>query len=102
MMNDRLSLLQITALAVYSMGMAGGQILFKLAAVRSMPSRSLAERALDLIQYGYFLAALILYSVLSVLWVWILSMTPLSPHITRRRSLRASFPAFQTADIVSW
>jgi drug/metabolite transporter (DMT)-like permease len=78
MMNDRLSLLQITALAVYSMGMAGGQILFKLAAVRSMPSRSLAERALDLIQNGYFLAALVLYSVLSVLWVWILSVTPLS------------------------
>jgi drug/metabolite transporter (DMT)-like permease len=78
MMNDRLSLLQITALAIYSMGMAGGQILFKLAAVRSMPSRSLAERALDLIQNGYFLAALVLYSVLSVLWVWILSVTPLS------------------------
>ena len=77
-MNDRLSLLQITALAIYSMGMAGGQILFKLAAVRSMPSRSLAERALDLIQNGYFLAALVLYSVLSVLWVWILSVTPLS------------------------
>jgi drug/metabolite transporter (DMT)-like permease len=78
MMNDRLSLLQITALAIYSMEMAGGQILFKLAAVRSMPSRSLAERALDLIQNGYFLAALVLYSVLSVLWVWILSVTPLS------------------------
>ena len=78
MMNDRLSLLQITALAIYSMGMAGGQILFKLAAVRSMPSRSLAERALDLLQNGYFLAALVLYSVLSVLWVWVLSVTPLS------------------------
>jgi len=78
MMSDRLSLLQIAALTAYSIGMAGGQILFKLAALRSMPSRSLAERALDLIQNGYFLAALVLYSVLSVLWVWILSVTPLS------------------------
>ena len=78
MMNDRLSVLQIVALAAYSIGMAGGQILFKLAAIRSVPSRSLGERALDLIQNGYFLAALVLYAGLSVLWVWILSVTPLS------------------------
>lgn len=78
MMNDRLSVLQIVALAAYSMGMAGGQILFKLAAIRSVPSRSLGERALDLIQNGYFLAALFLYAGLSVLWVWVLSVTPLS------------------------
>jgi drug/metabolite transporter (DMT)-like permease len=78
MTNERLGLLQIAALAAYSVGMAGGQMLFKLAAVRSIPNRSLGERAVDLIQNGYFLAALFLYAGLSVLWVWILSVTPLS------------------------
>jgi drug/metabolite transporter (DMT)-like permease len=43
-----------------------------------MSNGTLAERALDLIQNGYFLAALILYCALSVLWVGILSVTPLS------------------------
>jgi drug/metabolite transporter (DMT)-like permease len=38
----------------------------------------LAERLLDLVQDGYFLAALVLYAGFAVLWVWILSVTPLS------------------------
>jgi len=77
-MTERLSLLQFAALAAYAVGMTGGQILFKLAANRSIPDRSLGERVLDLAQNRYFLAALFLYAALSVLWVWILSVTPLS------------------------
>jgi drug/metabolite transporter (DMT)-like permease len=38
----------------------------------------LGERLLDLVQNGYFLAALLLYAGLAVLWVWVLSVTPLS------------------------
>jgi drug/metabolite transporter (DMT)-like permease len=33
---------------------------------------------LGLLQNGYFLAALVAYLLLAVLWVWILSFTPLS------------------------
>jgi len=38
----------------------------------------LSWRLLDLIQDLYFLAALVLYGAFAVLWVWILTMTPLS------------------------
>ena len=78
MTNDRLSFFQIAVLTAYSIGMAGGQVLFKLAANRSNPARQLGERLLDLVQNGYFLAALLLYAGLGVLWVWVLSVTPLS------------------------
>jgi drug/metabolite transporter (DMT)-like permease len=77
-MSERLNLLQIIVLTAYSLGMASGQILFKLAAIRSSPSLSLGGRLYDLLQNGYFLAALVVYAALSVLWVWILTVTPLS------------------------
>jgi drug/metabolite transporter (DMT)-like permease len=78
MTNDRLTLFQIAVLTAYSMGMSAGQVLFKVAANRSDPERQLGERLLDLVQDGYFLAALVLYAGFAVLWVWILSVTPLS------------------------
>jgi len=77
-MTDHLTLVQTAALAVYSIGMAGGQLLFKLAAMRSSPGPTLSERVFDLVQNRYFLAALALYGGLSLLWVWILTITPLS------------------------
>jgi drug/metabolite transporter (DMT)-like permease len=39
---------------------------------------SLAERIAGFLLNGYFFVALILYARLTVLWVWILSFTPLS------------------------
>ena len=78
MMNDRLSVLQIVAPAAYSMGMAGGQILFKLAALRVSPERPFTEGIVALLQNGYFLSALAGYFALAIIWVWILSFTPLS------------------------
>ena len=77
-MSERLSLTQIALLAAYALGMAGGQILFKAAALRLPTEVPLAERMLGLAQNGMFIAALALYLVLSVLWVWVLSFTPLS------------------------
>jgi drug/metabolite transporter (DMT)-like permease len=77
-MSDRLSLLQIAVLSVYAAGMAGGQILFKLAALRFAGDASLADRMLGLLQNWIFLVAMVLYLGLSVAWVWILSFTPLS------------------------
>lgn len=74
-MTSGLSLAQIALLLAYAAGMAAGQILFKAAALQiaAGPSRILA-----LLQSGPFVTAVVLYAALSVLWVWVLSFTPLS------------------------
>jgi drug/metabolite transporter (DMT)-like permease len=77
-MIERMSLTQIAVLCAYAVGMAGGQMLFKLAALRVPADGPIAERAVALLQNSYFLAALAAYFVLAILWVWILSFTPLS------------------------
>ena len=76
-MSERLTTTQIFLLLGYAVAMACGQLIFKLAADRSTPDGSLSERVLGLIN-GYFLLAVLLYAALSVLWVWILTFTPLS------------------------
>jgi drug/metabolite transporter (DMT)-like permease len=58
--------------------MTGGQMLFKLAALRLPQDGSAVERAFGLLQNGYFLLALATYFILALLWVWVLSFTPLS------------------------
>jgi drug/metabolite transporter (DMT)-like permease len=77
-MNDHLSLMQVAVLSAYAAGMVGGQILFKLAALRFAGDASLADRMLGLLQNWIFLVAMVLYLGLSMAWVWILSFTPLS------------------------
>jgi multidrug transporter EmrE-like cation transporter len=77
-MSFRLSLGQIALLAGYAIGMAGGQLLFKAAAIQAAGDAPLAGRLLGLMQNGYFLGAIALYAALSVLWVWVLTFTPLS------------------------
>jgi drug/metabolite transporter (DMT)-like permease len=78
-MNDhRLSAAQILLLAAYAAGMAGGQLLFKLAAQRLTPGTSLGERLIELSGNAWFLAAFALYCALALAWVWILTFTPLS------------------------
>jgi drug/metabolite transporter (DMT)-like permease len=77
-MSDRLSLTQIAVLCTYVAGMVGGQVLFKLAALRFAGDASLAERVLALLQNWVFLLAMVLYLVLAFAWVWILTFTPLS------------------------
>jgi len=72
------SALQVVLLAAYAAGMAGGQLLFKAAAMRLPAAGTFAERLVALAQNGYFLAALALYLGLSLLWVWLLRFTPLS------------------------
>jgi drug/metabolite transporter (DMT)-like permease len=78
MSNDRLALSQAALLLAYAAGMAGGQLLFKAAALRYASEAPLGERLLSLVQNVYFLAAIVLYVALTVLWVWILTFTPLS------------------------
>jgi drug/metabolite transporter (DMT)-like permease len=79
MSNERLTVWQIALLTGYAVGMSGGQVLFKLAATRyGSVDGTAAERFLGLLQNLFFVSALILYAGLAVLWVWILSFTPLS------------------------
>jgi drug/metabolite transporter (DMT)-like permease len=78
-MNDhRLGVAQILLLAAYAAGMAGGQILFKLAAQQLAPGGTLGERLIELFANAWFLAAFALYCGLALAWVWILTFTPLS------------------------
>jgi drug/metabolite transporter (DMT)-like permease len=77
-MSARLGLAQIALLISYAVAMAGGQLLFKLAAARDSAQASPAARLVGLMLNGYFIAALAGYALLAVLWVWILTFTPLS------------------------
>lgn len=78
-MNDhRLGAAQILLLAGYAAGMAGGQLLFKLAAQRLTAGASLGQRLIELSGNPWFLAAFALYCALALAWVWILTFTPLS------------------------
>ena len=76
-MNSGLSLTQVALLCAYAAGMAGGQVLFKLASLR-IGAGPISQRLPELALNGFFLTALAAYLGLSVLWVWILSFTPLS------------------------
>ena len=78
MMNERLSFAQIALLVAYAAGMVGGQLLFKLAALRATVEGPLGERLSAMMLNGFFAAAVLLYAALAMLWVWILSFTPLS------------------------
>ena len=77
MTSDRLTLTQIILLLAYALAMAGGQLLFKLAALR-FASETETLRLSRVLQNGYFVAAIVLYATLAILWVWILTFTPLS------------------------
>lgn len=76
-MSERLTLTQIMLLLGYAVAMAGGQLIFKLAANRATPDGSLTDRLFGLVN-PWFVLAVLLYAGLSVLWVWILTFTPLS------------------------
>ena len=78
MSQDRLALSQVALLVAYAAGMAGGQMLFKAAALRYLPDGTATERAFSLVFNAYFLGAVALYVALTVLWVWLLTFIPLS------------------------
>jgi drug/metabolite transporter (DMT)-like permease len=77
-MNAHLSFAQIALLIAYAGGMAGGQLLFKMAALRGPADGPLVERLSAMMLNGFFAAAVLFYAALTVLWVWILNFTPLS------------------------
>lgn len=77
-MNERLTAVQIAILLAYAAAMSGGQLLFKMAALRGSAEGPLVDRLASLVLNRYFLLALALYAALTVLWVWVLTFTPLS------------------------
>src|SRR5882724_6995706 len=91
MSDDRLTLSQILLLLAYAAGMSGGQVLFKLAALTyGAAERGLGERLLGLVYNAYFISAPALYAGSALLWVWILSVIPLSrayPFVARAFAL---------------
>jgi hypothetical protein len=92
-MSDHLSLSQVAALTAYAAAMAGGQLLFKTAALGAGDG-PLAERIAGFLLNGYFFVALILCAALTLLWVWILSFTPLSRLSVPRACIRAHASAW--------
>jgi drug/metabolite transporter (DMT)-like permease len=77
-MSDRLSFAQILLLCTYAVGMTCGQLLFKFASYQLQTDLPLGQRMFGLLHNGFFLGAIALYGALTVLWVWVLSFTPLS------------------------
>ena len=79
MSNEPLTFWQILLLSAYAAGMSGGQVLFKLAALRSAGATSgIGERLFELVFNPYFIAAVVLYAAYAIFWVWILTFIPLS------------------------
>lgn len=67
----------VVILFVYSLGMSVGQMLFKLAADQTKLEHS-STFLQALLTSRYFYGAVLLYGVLSLVWVWILTRVPLS------------------------
>lgn len=66
----------ILIMVLYSAGMACGQLLFKLAAMSSV--KQYATSSLGRYLNPYLLSGVVLYGLLTLLWVWILRSVPLS------------------------
>jgi drug/metabolite transporter (DMT)-like permease len=74
-----LSSFQIVLLTAYAVSMSAGQVLFKLAAIDvAGTTGGLPSRLLGLLLNPYFIGAMAFYAGLAILWVWILTFTPLS------------------------
>ncbi|MEO0030343.1 MAG: hypothetical protein RIS94_101 [Pseudomonadota bacterium] len=70
--------LQICLLIVYAIGIALGQLLFKLASMRAFSGNSSFTDFFALALNPWFVSAVFLYGGLSVLWIWLLKQVPLS------------------------
>ena len=105
MTSDRLTLTQVLLLLAYAVGMSGGQVLFKLAALNSANPPGGGLRIFALLQNVYFVAALALYAALAILWVWILSFTPLSrgyPFVALAFGITPIFGVVLFGEPVTW
>jgi len=105
MSDHRLGAAQILLLAAYAAGMAGGQLLFKLAAQRLTPGAGFTARLIELAGNPWFLAAFALYCALALAWVWILTFTPLSrayPFVALAFAITPLLGAWVFAEPIGW
>ena len=77
-MDRHLPISTIAILIGYAVALAGGQLLFKLAALRFTPAARWTDNVLALVLNPYLVLAVLLYGLLSVVWVWVLTFVPLS------------------------
>lgn len=75
--------LQIVYLTLYAAGMAVGQLLFKMTALKlsladAQSFSEISVRILKIALDPVFVSAIVLYMGLSVFWVWILSFIPIT------------------------
>ena len=105
MSNAPLTLWQILLLCAYAAGMSGGQVLFKMAALRAPAAAGgLSQQLLGLVFNVYFVAAVVLYAGFAILWVWILTFIPLSrayPFIALAFALTPLLGGLLFGDIIS-
>jgi hypothetical protein len=59
----------VALLIAYAGGMAGGQVLFKMAALKGVADGPMVERLFSMMLNRFFAAAVLLYAALTVLWV---------------------------------
>lgn len=67
----------VLLLVIYAFGLSIGQLLFKISADRA---KLQAEQPFltAVIGDGYFIASVLIYGALTLLWVWVLTRVPLS------------------------
>ncbi len=68
MTSDRLTMAQVVLLGTYAVGMASGQVLFKLAAQRFPASAEVGEQLTSLLGNTYFFVAFAFYCALAICW----------------------------------
>jgi drug/metabolite transporter (DMT)-like permease len=105
MSDHRLGTVQVLLLVAYAAGMAGGQLLFKLAAQRVTPGAALAHQLIEVAGNAWFLAALALYGALTLAWVWILTFTPLSrayPFVALAFAITPLLGAWLFVEPIGW
>jgi|SRR5579864_2784815 len=100
-------MIRIMALIAYPLGMALGQLMFKFAAggLRELEGASLPRLAIGLAINPWFLAAVLLYGLLSIAWVWILSGMPLStayPFVAPSFFLTPIFGYYFFGETLNW
>jgi hypothetical protein len=79
MSNDRLTVSQILLLMVYAAGMSGGQVLFKMAALRYVAEGGVGERLLGLVCNIYFVTALVCHELTELFtseWLLLIAEIP--------------------------
>lgn len=77
-MNQQINGFQVGILIAYAVGMSAGQLLFKLASRPIGEAATTESKLAAAVFNAYFAAAVVLYLVLSLVWIWVLSFTPLS------------------------